>query len=109
MIQPSTPGSLLRAALQVAQQQQRIVPFIGIFDLFSASLAADRFEALFLSGFGLAASAYGLPDIGFLGWGDRTSTPCLFAAPLIDALAAPRDLSHCHALLEANLRGAGTT
>jgi 2-methylisocitrate lyase-like PEP mutase family enzyme len=42
--------------------------------LFSASLAADRFEALFLSGFGLAASAYGLPDIGFLGWGDLTST-----------------------------------
>lgn len=74
MIQPSTPGSLLRAALQVAQQQQRVLPFIGIFDLFSASLAADRFEALFLSGFGLAASAYGLPDIGFLGWGDLTST-----------------------------------
>jgi 2-methylisocitrate lyase-like PEP mutase family enzyme len=74
MIQPSTPGSLLRAALQVAHQQQRVLPFIGIFDLFSASLAADRFEALFLSGFGLAASAYGLPDIGFLGWGDLTST-----------------------------------
>ena len=29
---------------------------------------------VFLSGFGLAASAYGLPDIGFIGWGDLTTT-----------------------------------
>jgi hypothetical protein len=35
---------------------------------------ADGFEALFLSGFGLAASAFGLPDIGFIGWGDLTSS-----------------------------------
>jgi 2-methylisocitrate lyase-like PEP mutase family enzyme len=47
---------------------------VGIYDLFSASLAANHFEALFLSGFGLAASAYGLPDIGFIGWGDLTGT-----------------------------------
>jgi 2-methylisocitrate lyase-like PEP mutase family enzyme len=51
------------------------------------------------------------------------STPCLFAAqgaieqalhqlthddaPLGDALAGPRDLSHCHAVLGANLQRAG--
>lgn len=73
MIQASTPGDQLRRALQAAQDQQRLLPFVGIYDLFNASLAAQRFEALFLSGFGLAASAYGLPDIGFVGWGDLTS------------------------------------
>jgi 2-methylisocitrate lyase-like PEP mutase family enzyme len=52
---------------------QRVLPFVGIYDLFSASLAADRFDAMFLSGFGLAASTFGLPDIGFISWGDLTS------------------------------------
>jgi len=68
------PGLRLRQALELAADQQQVLPFVGIYDLFSASLAADRFEALFLSGFGLAASAYGLPDIGFIGWGDLTTT-----------------------------------
>lgn len=69
-----TPGLRLRQALELAADQHQILPFVGIYDLFSASLAADRFETLFLSGFGLAASAYGLPDIGFIGWGDLTTT-----------------------------------
>jgi 2-methylisocitrate lyase-like PEP mutase family enzyme len=69
-----SPGLRLRQALELAADQQQILPFVGIYDLFSASLAADRFEALFLSGFGLAASAFGLPDIGFIGWGDLTTT-----------------------------------
>jgi 2-methylisocitrate lyase-like PEP mutase family enzyme len=73
MSQASTPGEQLRTALQTAREQQRVLPFVGIYDLFSASLAAERFEALFLSGFGLAASAYGLPDIGFISWGDLTA------------------------------------
>lgn len=68
------PGLRLRQALKLAADQQQVLPFVGIYDLFSASLAADRFEALFLSGFGLAASAFGLPDIGFIGWGDLTTT-----------------------------------
>ena len=74
MTTASNPGAQLRLALQTAQAEQRVLPFVGIYDLFSASLAANHFEALFLSGFGLAASAYGLPDIGFIGWGDLTST-----------------------------------
>ncbi len=49
------------------------VPFIGIYDVFSASLAARHFDALFLSGFGLAASHYGLPDVGFVAWPDIVS------------------------------------
>ena len=74
-----TPGLRLRQALKLAADQQQILPLMGIYDLFSASLAADRFEALFLSGFGLAASAYGLPDIGFIGWGLLTTTSRLRA------------------------------
>ena len=74
MITNQRPGLRLRQALELAVDQQQLLPFLGIYDLFSASLAAYRFEALFLSGFGLAASAYGLPDIGFIGWADLTTT-----------------------------------
>ena len=44
--------------------------FIGIYDVFSASLVASRFEGIFVSGFGMAASSYGLPDVGFITWTD---------------------------------------
>jgi len=47
-----------------------IIPFIGIYDAFSASLAAKHFDALFVSGFSFAASHYGLPDHGFIAWPD---------------------------------------
>jgi 2-methylisocitrate lyase-like PEP mutase family enzyme len=39
---------------------------------------------LFLSGFGLAASAFGLPDVGFIGWGDLTTTTSRLRALLPD-------------------------
>ena len=71
-VQSSGPDRL-RSALQCAQDEERILPFVGIHDLFSATLASQHFDALFLSGFGLAASAFGLPDIGFIGWGDLVS------------------------------------
>jgi 2-methylisocitrate lyase-like PEP mutase family enzyme len=51
-------------------QQKEVLPLIGIYDAFSASLAAQRYEALFVSGFGFAASHLGLPDIGFIAWPD---------------------------------------
>jgi 2-methylisocitrate lyase-like PEP mutase family enzyme len=80
----TTAGSKLGEVLKMAQAQERVVPFLGVYDLFSASLAADRFGALFLSGFGLAASAFGLPDIGFIGWGDLTTTTARLRALLPD-------------------------
>jgi 2-methylisocitrate lyase-like PEP mutase family enzyme len=46
------------------------LPFIGVYDVFSASIAARHFDSLFVSGFGFAASHYGLPDIGFIAWPD---------------------------------------
>jgi 2-methylisocitrate lyase-like PEP mutase family enzyme len=57
------------------QHQQSIqagttMPFIGVYDAFSASVVARHFTGLFVSGFGFAASYYGLPDIGFIAWPD---------------------------------------
>ena len=45
-------------------------PLIGIFDMYSALLAAKHYGGMFVSGFGFAASYYGLPDIGFIAWPD---------------------------------------
>jgi len=61
------PGALLREAIQNGQP---IEPFIGIYDSFSASIAAGYSSNLFYSGFGFAASHYGLPDIGYIAWSD---------------------------------------
>jgi 2-methylisocitrate lyase-like PEP mutase family enzyme len=62
-------GGRLRAALT----RHRPIPFIGIYDVFSATLAARHFDALFASGFGFAASQYGMPDIGFIAWSDMVA------------------------------------
>jgi len=48
----------------------KILPLCGIYDAFSALVAAKRFEGVFCSGFGFAASQYGLPDIGYVNWRD---------------------------------------
>ena len=64
-----SPGNRMRAAVR----QGQIKPFIGVYDVFSAALAGRHYDALFLSGFGFAASFYGLPDIGFITWSDMVS------------------------------------
>ena len=56
--------------LRQAMTQSDLVPFIGVYDVFSATIAAKHFDGLFVSGFGFAASHYGLPDIGFIAWPD---------------------------------------
>ncbi|MFJ3492906.1 oxaloacetate decarboxylase [Streptomyces sp. NPDC086091] len=45
-------------------------PLIGVYDMYSASIVARHYDGLFVSGFGFAASFYGLPDIGFIAWPD---------------------------------------
>lgn len=50
-----------------------VTPLIGVFDMFSASVAAQHYKGLFVSGFGFAASHYGLPDIGFIAWPDMVA------------------------------------
>ncbi len=56
--------------LELSNPQLKIEPFMGFFDCFSATIAS-RFSAnLFFSGFGFAASHYGLPDNGYIAWSD---------------------------------------
>jgi 2-methylisocitrate lyase-like PEP mutase family enzyme len=62
-------GSILRRQVQ----SPTITPLIGVFDMFSATVAAQHFDGLFVSGFGFAASHYGLPDIGFIAWPDMVN------------------------------------
>lgn len=49
----------------------KILPLIGVYDVFSALVASKYFDGIFVSGFSTAASAYGLPDIGFVNWRDQ--------------------------------------
>jgi 2-methylisocitrate lyase-like PEP mutase family enzyme len=53
--------------------QNPIVPMIGVYDVFSAALAAQHFNTIFCSGYGFAASYYGLPDEGYIAWSDMVS------------------------------------
>jgi 2-methylisocitrate lyase-like PEP mutase family enzyme len=64
--QPVSAGKRLRQAMATTP----VLPFIGVYDVFSASLAGNRYDSLFVSGFSFAASHYGLPDIGFIAWPD---------------------------------------
>ncbi|WP_067824086.1 isocitrate lyase/PEP mutase family protein [Actinomadura kijaniata] len=50
-----------------------VTPLVGVYDMFSASLAARHYDGMFVSGFGFAASHYGLPDIGFIAWPDMVA------------------------------------
>ena len=59
-------GNKLREALT----ERAIIPFIGIYDTFSAAISARHFDGTFVSGFGFAASFYGMPDIGLISWSD---------------------------------------
>lgn len=59
-------GMLLREEMN----KGGLLPFMGFYDVFSATVAARHFNGLFLSGFSFAASFYGLPDIGFICWTD---------------------------------------
>ncbi|GAA0592444.1 isocitrate lyase/PEP mutase family protein [Streptomyces crystallinus] len=59
-------GNKLRARIAEAGT----TPLIGVYDMYSASVAAGHYDAMFVSGFGFAASHYGLPDIGFIAWPD---------------------------------------
>lgn len=69
----TTPGAALKRAMTEAANTGRTLPFLGVYDVFSASLAARHSDALFISGFGFAASHYGLPDIGFISWTDMAA------------------------------------
>lgn len=62
----------LRPGVEFRQRVRtgRFFPLIGVYDVFSAKLAAARFDGVFCSGLGFSASAYGLPDVGYANWRD---------------------------------------
>lgn len=100
------PGRHLRQVIA----EGRTIAFIGVYDVFSASLAARRYGALFLSGFSFAASYYGLPDVGFIAWSDlvafvhrvRTLLPrCHLLVDIDDGYGDPEVACHVVRLLEA--------
>jgi len=62
----TSAGDALRRDIQA----RGILPLIGVYDVFSASIAARHFDGIFISGFSFAASHYGLPDTGFISWSD---------------------------------------
>ena len=62
----TTAGKRLRLDLQ----GRDIIPLIGVYDVFSASVAGRHFDGIFVSGFSFAASYYGLPDAGYIAWPD---------------------------------------
>jgi 2-methylisocitrate lyase-like PEP mutase family enzyme len=62
----SSAGNRLRQAMI----ERDIIPFIGVYDVFSAAIAGRYYDGIFISGFSFAASYYGLPDIGFISWSD---------------------------------------
>ncbi|TSB20233.1 isocitrate lyase/PEP mutase family protein [Streptomyces benahoarensis] len=64
-----TYGSALREEIR----SPGTTPLIGVYDMYSASIAATRYNGFFVSGFGFAASHYGLPDIGFIAWPDMVA------------------------------------
>lgn len=63
---PINYGEQFKARLKTG----KILPLIGIYDLFSARIAMKEFEGVFCSGFGYSASAYGMQDIGYVSWTD---------------------------------------
>jgi len=69
-------GEFLRTTLKEGGDTP--LPFVGVFDAFSAAIAGRYNNAIFLSGFGFSASFYGLPDIGFISW-SGLSCPFLLA------------------------------
>jgi len=63
--------NVYRKALRQHLRAGELVTAPGVFDLVSARLVqACSFPAIYVSGFGLAASAYGLPDAGITGFSD---------------------------------------
>jgi 2-methylisocitrate lyase-like PEP mutase family enzyme len=107
MSNSQSPGNRMRAAVR----ESEITPFIGVYDVFSAGLAGRHYDALFLSGFGFAASFYGLPDIGFITWSDivayvqriRTILPTHhLLIDIDDGYTDPDVACHVVSLLEAS-------
>ena len=102
----ASPGARLRENIATGE----LIPFIGVYDVFSATMAGRHFNNLFVSGFGFAASHYGLPDVGFITWTDivafvqrmRTVLPAHnLLVDIDDGYCDPEVACHVVSVLEA--------
>src|SRR5262249_46462893 len=88
-----------RAALRalVAKKQGLVIP--GAYDGVSARLVQDAgFPAVYMTGYGTAASRLGLPDLGFAGLGEMADHARNLAAVLDVPLIADADTGYGNAL-----------
>ena len=88
-----------RAGLRalVAKKQGLVVP--GAYDGVSARLVQEAgFQAVYMTGYGTAASRLGLPDLGFAGLGEMADHARNLAAVLDVPLIADADTGYGHAL-----------
>lgn len=84
-----SPGTRLRRLMSVGTV---VAPFI--FDAVQAKLAeAAAFEAVYMSGFGTAAS-YGLPDLGLIGLAEMSSNAARIAAAVGVPVIADADTGY---------------
>lgn len=69
---PSSPFSPFASgtALRERLGSGITLPVAGAYDVFSATIAARHFDAVFLGGDSFSASHYGLPDEGYVTWTD---------------------------------------
>jgi 2-methylisocitrate lyase-like PEP mutase family enzyme len=105
----SSPGNRLRTDLQ----HRDIISLVGVYDVFSASIAGRHFDGIFISGFSFAASHYGLPDVGYIAWPDivafvqrvRTILPLHHVVVDIDDGYADVEVA-CHVVRQLEALGA---
>ena len=89
MSAPMTPGARLR---ELMSRGTVVAPFI--FDAVQAKLAeAAAFEAVYMSGFGTAAS-YGLPDLGLIGLAEMSANAARIAAAVGVPVIADADTGY---------------
>ena len=81
--------------------ENKILPLVGVHDIFSATIAAKHFEGVFCSGLSYAASSYGKPDVGFVNWRDMIDFSTRLRAIIPekhivkkDGIKIPKDIDH---------------
>ena len=91
MTSPSRPTRQLRELIA----RPAIVRSVGVHDVLTA-LIMERsgFETVFIGGFGTSASAYGLPDLNFLGMSEMADAARRMASRLSIPVIADGDTGH---------------
>lgn len=66
--------NVYRKALRTRLAERSLIAAPGVFDLVSARITREfDFPAIYVTGFGIAASVYGLPDVGITGFTDMVT------------------------------------